>query len=329
MSGADRDTGDGEDEGTVAERSDDDRLATGLFDVLELIAPGAQVTAWTRLPGASASLVDRVEVRMPSGAATAFVVRRFAEEHPGSDVLREAETLEALRATHVPAPELLWLDADGAVFGRPALAVTLVPGRPSVSPGDAERWTAGFAEAVAAIHLVTPGAVAHLPVVDDLEALVARTLSAAGAFVPSGDLAPIASTLRAGVAAAEGGDVRLVHGDVHVANLLREGDDRISGVVDWQHAHVGDPLRDVGYAHHDLWVTVGPDAAEGFVERYATYCGRAVDAVWWWALLAAVEHAPDVAYTKRAYRDLGWEVGDDLARQRAADHVAVLLERAG
>jgi aminoglycoside phosphotransferase (APT) family kinase protein len=40
----------------------------------------------------------------------------------------------------------------------------------------------------------------------------------------------------------------LVHGDYGLNNLLIEGD-RVTGILDWEHAHIGNPAYDLGYFH--------------------------------------------------------------------------------
>lgn len=110
-------------------RSDPDPI--GLMDVMELIAPDARVTGWKALPGGVANIMHRIDVTMPSGSEVAFVLRRAIPELGWEpDLAHTAQTLESLRPTPVQAPELLWMDTDGAVFGRPALAMTRLPGRP-------------------------------------------------------------------------------------------------------------------------------------------------------------------------------------------------------
>ncbi len=306
--------------------TDDDRLAVGLFDVLELIAPGAQVTGWERLPGGIASDVHRIDVTMPSGARTSFVVRRLGPGHDGADARREARTLEALRGTHVKAPEMLWLDTDGAVFGRPSMAQTLVPGAASVEPRDVGRWTASLAEALAALHLVPASMVDHLPRVDSYEDMVSGAVASAAGADPAYRLEEVAKALHGAIPDVRRAEVRLVHGDYHAANVLRGDDELVTGVLDWMMAFVGDPMRDVGYCHYDTTLLLGPEVADAFVERYEVFCGRDTSTLWWWGLLAVCNSLPRPSHWMDAHRALGATVTEDRVTARAVAYVDRMLD---
>lgn len=45
----------------------------------------------------------------------------------------------------------------------------------------------------------------------------------------------------------------LVHGDYRTGNLLYDGEGRIRGVLDWEMAHLGDPLEDLAWSLDPLW----------------------------------------------------------------------------
>ncbi|WP_196073206.1 phosphotransferase family protein [Nakamurella alba] len=84
----------------------------------------------------------------------------------------------------------------------------------------------------------------------------------------------------------------VVHGDYRLANVMWEGEDRISAVLDWEEAGLGDPYFDLGWT---LMSTFGPDdevmgllpRAE-FLDRYADLTGTPVDAdrLLWWEVAA-------------------------------------------
>ncbi len=45
----------------------------------------------------------------------------------------------------------------------------------------------------------------------------------------------------------------MVHGDYRSGNFLHDGEGRILAVLDWEMAHIGDPLEDLGWALDPLW----------------------------------------------------------------------------
>ena len=307
--------------------SDPDPL--GLMYVMELIAPEARVTGWERLHGGLAGAVHRIDVTMPSGAEIAFVLRRYLPE-TGADgrlATREAETLERLRDTLVTAPEALWLDADGVVFGRPALATTLLPGRVRTADlHDDPRVVAGLAEALVSLRWVPLDAVEHLPRREDPTALVAD-LRGPVPTSPLLDTRAVADVLLAHAGAVTPEPVALSHGDFHVGNVLFDGT-RPSGIVDWDHARVADPRADVAYCALDLALVAGPEVAETFLEEHAALRGEMADAAWW-RLQAAADAFPDPRDWVRQWGDLGVDVTPEQVAERYVAWVEQALAELG
>src|SRR5215472_13968526 len=81
-------------------------------------------------------------------------------------------------------------------------------------------------------------------------------------------------------------DTTLVHGDFRLGNWLLEETSagvRLSGILDWELVHLGDPLEDVAWCTSELWrggtaFASGVMSPEEFVERWAGATGRAPDA---------------------------------------------------
>ena len=84
-----------------------------------------------------------------------------------------------------------------------------------------------------------------------------------------------------------------MHGDFRLGNLLVDGS-RLSGVLDWELAHAGDPLEDLGWLCVRAWRFGRPDrpaaglgSREELAAAYESAAGAAVDrdALAWWELL--------------------------------------------
>lgn len=306
--------------------------AIGLMDVMELIAPQARVTGWHRMPGGFGAAMHRIEVTMPSGTETAFVLRRYLPEtgDDGTVATREAATLEVLRDTPVAAPEVLWLDADGTVFDRPALAMTLVGGRPrSGEVTDDPAILQGLAEALVSLRWVPLDRLEHLPRFDDVVALTAP-LRAARHALPTSDLVDtgvIADAVLAGAEDVTPAPPSLCHGDFHVGNVLFDGA-RATGIVDWDHARVADPRGDVAHGALDLALMAGRDAAEDFLAQHAALRGDMVDGAWW-RLRAATAAWPDPRDWVPSWHALGVEVTTEQVAQRYVAWVDDALDELG
>jgi aminoglycoside phosphotransferase (APT) family kinase protein len=210
-----------------------------------------------RLPGGQSNLTARIE-----GADGRTLVLRRAPlgrlEHGAHDVLREGRVLTALAGTGVPVPAVLGLEPDPDVTGAPFLAMAVAPGRvvrsaadladlaPSVRSAAAE----GLTGALAALHALDP---------DDIGL---GDLASRSPHVPrllrrwAGQLAEAREAERAvlergrdalAAAAPASGPARLVHGDYRLDNVVVDpGSGRVTAVLDWELATLGDALTDLG-----------------------------------------------------------------------------------
>jgi aminoglycoside phosphotransferase (APT) family kinase protein len=75
-------------------------------------------------------------------------------------------------------------------------------------------------------------------------------------------------------------DAVVVHGDYRIGNLVVRGDVGLAGVLDWEFAHVDEPVRDLAFALVRAWRFGVPDKrlggigdAEPYVERYNELTG--------------------------------------------------------
>jgi aminoglycoside phosphotransferase (APT) family kinase protein len=90
--------------------------------------------------------------------------------------------------------------------------------------------------------------------------------------------------------------VSLLHGDYRAGNFLFQGD-RITAIVDWELASLGDPLQDLGWAVMNLWrlndKICGFYELEDFLQRYESISGIPVDrqAMAWWEVWANMKLA--------------------------------------
>ena len=226
-----------------------------------------------------------------------------------TDRRTEFAVLQALKHTAVPAPRARWLDPDGSVLGRPSLVMVREHGdcdyfvldsdRPAPRRTDLARR---LCELLACVHqvdwraaglgavFVDPGPRAALVAVDEWDAVLRRDQ-----LEPYPELELAARWLRQHAPISS--DTVLVHGDFKVGNVLRDGDDHIVALLDWELAHLGDRHEDLG------WVTQPLRTREHFVaghweraellEHYQATMGSSVDhdAVAWWNVMSCYKTA--------------------------------------
>jgi aminoglycoside phosphotransferase (APT) family kinase protein len=57
--------------------------------------------------------------------------------------------------------------------------------------------------------------------------------------------------------------VSVVHGDYRVGNFLFTADGSINGILDWEMAHLGDPLEDLAWSFNESWQWAGKNGKQG------------------------------------------------------------------
>lgn len=290
-------------EARVAEEQARPLPADGLAEVVAAIWPGGAATSVERLRGGLGAAMHRVEATTADGRPDAVVLRLFlAAYDDGPEVAaREHLTLARLAALGAPVPEPRWVDASGAVLGRPALAMEVVPGRPMV--GDREPDVVALASALVAVHALTVRTLDHLPGPGTLAEQVTEALPM-GRRVHDGfvDTDPLWAAIDRWIEATPPGGPALVHGDFHPGNVLTDG--RSVTVVDWTWASVGDPGRDLAYCRYDLALAYGPEVAAAFTEAYVAAGGPATPSAGW-DLVAVASSLPSPAGWLRAFLEQG------------------------
>jgi aminoglycoside phosphotransferase (APT) family kinase protein len=221
----------------------------------------AELTGIQLIAGGRSNLTYRLAVSAPSGEQL-LVLRRPPLGHvlpTAHDMSREFRVLSALAGTDVPVARPVAFCSDADVIGAPFYLMEYVPGVVLRSRQDTSALTEDqnadlserLADMLAAIHDV------------DVEAVGLSGLGRGAGYltrqlarwqrqwelsnrreVPGYDdlVARLAATL------PPEGETTLVHGDFRLDNVLvtLSPRPRISAVVDWEMATLGDPLADLG-----------------------------------------------------------------------------------
>ena len=257
---------------------------------LERLTGGANMESWRFVAGAR----DYVLRRAPSAAL-------MADRPFGHDT--EAAIIRAARAAGVAAPEIVVELEAGDAIGS-GFVMRAIPGTPDpraiLEGDDPGTLLADCARELAKTHAVPRQALPRAlpePSIVDLQSDLGEQFAAAG-----GDRPIIALALRWLETNRPDPPPRpgLVHGDFRLGNLL-VGDGRLTGVLDWELAHLGDPHEDLAYAMLAVWRFGRPDRAalglgseDEWVAAYEAAGGVPVDRArlryWlvhrtcWWAL---------------------------------------------
>lgn len=197
-----------------------------------------------------------------------LIARRVPEAGlaPPYDVPGQWELARALRSTPgIPLPEPLWIDAAGDATGRPLFFMEHVEGdvpapwnTHTYFRDDAHRRAIGreLVRILAAVHAVPLSSLpAELRGFDDpsptaevshFEQIYERSRDA-----PEPALERAFGWLAAHADAVSGRRT-LVHGDFRIGNAILR-DDQVVAMLDWELAHVGDPVEDLANFAHRLY----------------------------------------------------------------------------
>ena len=278
----------------------DRALSEALADVLEpVLGAGTTVSEPARLAGGSSRETWSFTARPGDGGSSRRLVLR--RDPPGvttSGLGLEATLLEAAGRAGVPVPAVVAAGDASGPLGRAFVVVEHVDGetlprrilRQVEAEGTGAELAAQCGRVLAAVHSMVPAAVPGLGGGDPLEQL-RGLLDILGQPHPAFELALrwLAESRPPRWADA------VVHGDFRNGNLI-VGPEGIRAVLDWELAHRGDPMEDLGWLCVRAWRFGGSLPVGGFgtvdqlVTAYEEASGRVVDreALFWWEVLGTV-----------------------------------------
>ena len=277
-----------------------DELADRLQDLLrtELADPDLEVSGLRRLTGGASRETWAFEA-----GGDRFILQRERTGSPRTGAMAtEASMLRAAADAGVPVPSLVSASGgpgDRGDLGAGYLVSRFVDGetiarkilRDDEFATARDRLAADCGRALAAIHQVPTDAVPGLERTDQ----VAQYRTVLDDF---GDPHPTFEHAFRWLEAnrpPSSGDA-LVHGDFRLGNLM-VGPDGLEAVIDWELAHIGDPMEDLGWLCTRAWrfgsdrpvAGVGP--YDQLFDAYEEASGRPVDrdVVLWWEVLGTLK----------------------------------------
>lgn len=257
---------------------------------LEEVYPEVRISGTPRRLSSGAS---RETWRATADTGDGFIVQLQRGATAVTGETDEAELLRAAAATGVPVPKVLADGADDPVLGT-YMVTSLLPGtedpRAILAMPDPQALLDDLASALAAIHSIDLDDSGLQPA--DQLVLLRHLHDALGQPHPVFDLA----FRRLEATRPPAGETTVVHGDFRLGNLLVE-DGALTGVLDWELAHLGDPVSDLGWLCVRAWRFDRPDrpaaglgSRAALLDAYARASGRDIsaEALAWWELLATL-----------------------------------------
>lgn len=239
----------------------------------------------------------------------------------------EFEAYRAFFGSAVPVPEMLWLEEADAALDHPFFVAEEIAGF-QASPGLlwAEPYVATL-EALAQRKWMILGEIAKAdPTALGLDQVMApvapdacwdRELSYWEGVLDEDEAEPL-PIIRAAIRWLRANPppparkVGVVHGDYRTGNFLYDEQGAIHGILDWEMAHLGDPLEDLGWSLNPVW-SFGRGLAGGLVPReqaiaiWEASSGMTTDpaALHWWELFNCVKGQAIWISSARAWIDGG------------------------
>jgi aminoglycoside phosphotransferase (APT) family kinase protein len=309
--------------------------AGALARVVAEIAPGAKLASAWPLQGGISARMTAFEWVSPGGEIRRAILRqpgRWAvAQHPRA-AAREYRVLQIVHDVGVAAPAPLLLDESGEILPHPYLVVEYVDGQVEHSPADVAAFAAELAAELGRIHRIDGARpeLAFLPTQDGwlADACRERPVESDEALGPR----RIRATLRsAGLGAhplPHPNPPVLLHGDPWPGNVVwRDG--RLAAMIDWEEAHVGDPLEDLAIARYDVLCMLGWQGMEQLTRAYAVAQPQVDLAdLPYWDLYASLRPVYDIALWAGGWSDLGRpDITEAVMRAAHREFVAQAFER--
>lgn len=281
-----------------------------------------------RIPGGASRETWRFDA-LVEGKRRALILRR----DPGGSLIETERAIEfrALQTVqgHAPAPVPLLLEEQGAELERPFFIMERVDGGEVPSPFARDPYGAN-AEALGRAFFTHLGKLAAIPAEETPLAEVSPAPKPEDCWrvaldhwtqvIEADEQHPqpiVRAAIRRLVAHPPPPPERvgIVHGDYRSGNFLHDGRGAILAILDWEMAHLGDPLEDLGWAMNPMWAHEDPRRVAGMIPR-----GEAI-ALWeqasglsadperlaWWSLFASVKGQAIWMSAAKEFRDGGFK----------------------
>ncbi|MDB5448945.1 MAG: hypothetical protein JWQ52_73 [Phenylobacterium sp.] len=286
-----------------------------------------------RISGGASRETYRFRARWTEAGGTTRERRLILRRDPPASLIDTERRIEfgAYRAFHgsaVPVPEMLWLEeADGPLdhpffiaeelCGFQASPQALFSGPyDAVLPAVAARKWAILGE----IARADPAALGLTSIMETpaLDACWRRELEHWEAVLDKDEAEPL-PIARAAIRwlrrnpPPPAQKLAVVHGDYRTGNFLYDEAGEIHGVLDWEMAHLGDPLEDLAWGFNPVWCFgrgelaggLAPQAEAVAIWRKASGLTADPTALHWWTLFNCVKGQAIWVGAARAFIDGG------------------------
>ncbi len=261
--------------------------------LIQKFKPTSKLLRIWPLRGGVSALVTALEIEQSDGLTKKMVARQHGEidrQHNPHIAADEFRLLGILQSAGVAAPKPYYLDQSGEIFSIPCLIIEYIEGQTEFTPVNLPDFLHQMALQLSRIHTIDD-ATADLSFLPQQAQLYTDKLSTRLARLDDLlDEGRIRDTLERIWPLPAVHPSTLLHGDFWPGNLLwKEG--QLVAVIDWEDAHVGDPLEDVANARLEILWAFGIDAMNEFTHQYQSPATIDFNNLPYWDLCAALRPA--------------------------------------
>ena len=187
-----------------------------------------------------------------------------------------------------------YFDQSGDVFPAPLVVIEYIEGYTEFSPVNLEDYLLTLATHLAQLHSTDWSRfdLSFLP--DQITLYEEKLTSRPTPLDDSLEEGPIRDLLEPAWPFPHRNPSVLLHGDYWPGNILwHKG--RFAGIIDWEDAHVGDPLADLAISRLDILWAFDMDAMSTFTRHYQSLINLDFSALPYWDLCAALRPAFQIA----------------------------------
>lgn len=266
--------------------NDDSPFTTAqLAELAQQLDPTSRVLHSWPLTGGVSAQVAALELERTSAPNLRVVLRRhgLADRMRNPQIAQdELRLLEVLHGGGLPVPAPLHVEPASPRFPVPVLVVAYCDGSTDDRPAD---WVDLLATTLAHIHQfdLTHTTLAFLPnQTDEVTARLQQALQHSDSAVRA-----LAQQIMHNWPPQPAARNCLLHGDFWPGNLLWQNG-RLSAILDWEDAALGNPLADLANTRLELLWAAGQESIEQFTDRYLAQHPIPISDLPVWELVAAL-----------------------------------------
>lgn len=276
-------------------------------ELVQRFEPQSKLLRIWDLKGGVSAQVTALEIERPDDQTQKLVVRRHGARdlQNNPDIAAdEFRLLQITKASGLPTPTPYHVDQSGKIFSTPYIVLEYIEGETEFTHSDLPDFILEMATQLARIHTLDCS-ILDLSFLPKRAHTYAETIGMRPARVDDSiGEGRIRDVLESLWPWPQRNEPVLLHGDFWPGNILWKNG-QLAGVIDWEDAHVGDPLAELANSRLEILWTFGIDAMNSFTRHYKSMMTLDFTTLPYWDLYAAL---------KPAFRIAEW-AEDDIAEK--------------